>query len=182
MYSQWETIYSHSQWEVDDHVILVGTGNYVFPVGNYTFTFPMGSWWSCHPSAALGTGNYVFPVGKYVYEVGDIHKLYKNFYKFSKKNFSRNQKKIFFSKSFPPAELLPGDIITHITQFWKVRPKACFTPLVFSTTGGMGGEAEKFFKHLARKISTKKNQRELHQGQARTAECRTAAKPTLPFC
>ena len=37
--------------------------------------------------------------------------------------------------------------------------KACFTSLVFSTTGGMGGEAEKFFKHLARKISTKKNQR-----------------------
>ena len=63
----------------------------------------------------------MFPVGKYVYEVGDIHKLYKNFYKFSKKKFFSQSKKKFFSKSFPPAELLPGDIITHITQFWKVR-------------------------------------------------------------
>merc|ERR1712142_1339856 len=26
--------------------------------------------------------------------------------------------------------------------------KATFTPLVFSTTGGMGGEADRFFKHL----------------------------------
>ena len=92
-------------------------------LGTLTFQKGFSSRWKIQKlptSAALGTGNYVFPVGKYVYEVGDIHKLYKNFYKFSKKNFSRNQKKIFFSKSFPPAELLPGDIITHITQFWKV--------------------------------------------------------------
>ena len=37
--------------------------------------------------------------------------------------------------------------------------KACFTPLVFSTTGGMGPEADRFFKHLSQKISIKKNQR-----------------------
>ena len=37
--------------------------------------------------------------------------------------------------------------------------KASLTPLVFSTTGGMGGEAERFFKHLASKISNKTGQR-----------------------
>ena len=37
--------------------------------------------------------------------------------------------------------------------------KASFTPLVFSTTGGMGGEADKFFKHFAQKISSKSGQR-----------------------
>ena len=37
--------------------------------------------------------------------------------------------------------------------------KASFTPLVFSTTGGMGGEADRFFKHLAQKISNKGGQR-----------------------
>ncbi len=37
--------------------------------------------------------------------------------------------------------------------------KASFTPLVFSTTGGMGGEAERFFKQLATKISYKSGQR-----------------------
>ena len=37
--------------------------------------------------------------------------------------------------------------------------KASFTPLVFSTTGGMGGEADKFFKHLADKMSRKTGQR-----------------------
>ena len=36
--------------------------------------------------------------------------------------------------------------------------KASFTPLVFSTTGGMGNEATKFYKHLAGKISRKTNQ------------------------
>ena len=34
-----------------------------------------------------------------------------------------------------------------------------FTPLVFSTTGGMGIEAVKFYKHLAEKISGKTGQR-----------------------
>ena len=37
--------------------------------------------------------------------------------------------------------------------------KASFTPLVFSTTGGMGGEADRFFKHLAEKMSRKTGQR-----------------------
>ena len=37
--------------------------------------------------------------------------------------------------------------------------KASFTPLVFSTTGGMGGEADHFYKHLADKISRKTGQR-----------------------
>ena len=37
--------------------------------------------------------------------------------------------------------------------------KASFTPLVFSTTGGMGGEADHFYKHLADKISIKSGQR-----------------------
>ena len=37
--------------------------------------------------------------------------------------------------------------------------KASFTPLVFSTTGGMGGEADKFFKHLAEKMSRKTGHR-----------------------
>ena len=36
--------------------------------------------------------------------------------------------------------------------------KATFTPLVFSTTGGMGNEAAKFLKHLAVKISNKSGQ------------------------
>ena len=36
--------------------------------------------------------------------------------------------------------------------------KSSFTPLVFSTTGGMGGEADRFFKHLAMKISNKTGQ------------------------
>ena len=36
--------------------------------------------------------------------------------------------------------------------------KASLTPLVFSTTGGMGGEAERFLKHLANKISKKTGQ------------------------
>ena len=34
--------------------------------------------------------------------------------------------------------------------------KGCFTPIVFSTTGGMGVEAENFFKRLAEKIAQKK--------------------------
>ena len=37
--------------------------------------------------------------------------------------------------------------------------KASFTPLVFSTTGGMGGEADRFYKHLASKMSNKTGQR-----------------------
>ena len=37
--------------------------------------------------------------------------------------------------------------------------KATFTPLVFSTTGGMGEECTAFLKHLAEKISTKTGQR-----------------------
>ena len=36
--------------------------------------------------------------------------------------------------------------------------KASFTPLVFSTTGGMGSEADRFYKHLATKISNKTGQ------------------------
>ena len=36
--------------------------------------------------------------------------------------------------------------------------KASFTPLVFSTTGGMGVEATKFYKHLAGKVASKTNQ------------------------
>ena len=35
--------------------------------------------------------------------------------------------------------------------------KGSFTPLVFSTTGGMGKEAETFVKHLAQKITLKKS-------------------------
>ena len=35
--------------------------------------------------------------------------------------------------------------------------KGCFTPIVFSTTGGMGVEAENFFKRLADKIAQKKD-------------------------
>ena len=38
--------------------------------------------------------------------------------------------------------------------------KASFTPLVFSTTGGMGPEAEKFMKHLAEMVSLKSNRSE----------------------
>ncbi len=37
--------------------------------------------------------------------------------------------------------------------------KASFTPLVFSTTGGMGDEADHFYTHLALKISNKTGQR-----------------------
>ncbi len=37
--------------------------------------------------------------------------------------------------------------------------KASFTSLVFSTTGGMGSEAERFYKQLATKISNKSGQR-----------------------
>jgi hypothetical protein len=37
--------------------------------------------------------------------------------------------------------------------------KATFTPLVFSTTGGMGDEAAKFYNHLAEKISRRTGQR-----------------------
>ena len=37
--------------------------------------------------------------------------------------------------------------------------KASFTPLVFSTSGGMGEEATRFYKHLTGKISQKKQQR-----------------------
>ena len=36
--------------------------------------------------------------------------------------------------------------------------KGSFTPLVFSTTGGMAPEATKFYKHLAQKISQRKSQ------------------------
>ena len=36
--------------------------------------------------------------------------------------------------------------------------KASFTPLVFSTTGGMGREAVTFYKHLAVKMSSKTGQ------------------------
>ena len=36
--------------------------------------------------------------------------------------------------------------------------KATFTPLVFSTTGGMGNEAARFLKHLAVKLSNKSGQ------------------------
>ena len=37
--------------------------------------------------------------------------------------------------------------------------KGTFTPLVFSTTGGMGSEAVRLYKHLAEKISSKTGQR-----------------------
>ena len=37
--------------------------------------------------------------------------------------------------------------------------KGTFTPLVFSTTGGMGQEATSFIKRLAEKTATKTNQR-----------------------
>ena len=37
--------------------------------------------------------------------------------------------------------------------------KATFTPLVFSTTGGMGEEAVRFYKHLAEITSRKTGQR-----------------------
>ncbi len=37
--------------------------------------------------------------------------------------------------------------------------KSCFTPLVFSTTGGMGTEASCFLKRMAEKISIKKDQK-----------------------
>ena len=37
--------------------------------------------------------------------------------------------------------------------------KSCFTPLVFSTTGGMGTEASCFLKRLAEKISARNGQR-----------------------
>ena len=33
-----------------------------------------------------------------------------------------------------------------------------FTPLVFSTSGGLGPEANKFLKHIAMKISYKRNE------------------------
>ncbi len=36
--------------------------------------------------------------------------------------------------------------------------KGSFTPLVFSTTGGMAPEAARFFKHLAQRISRRKGQ------------------------
>ena len=55
-----------------------------------------------------------------------------------------NQKKIMYS-----ARILNVD-------------KASFTPLVFSTTGGMGEEPTKFFKHLAMKISNKTGQQYQH--------------------
>ena len=35
--------------------------------------------------------------------------------------------------------------------------KGCFTPIVFSTTGGMGIEAQRFFKRTAEKIAMKKD-------------------------
>ena len=35
--------------------------------------------------------------------------------------------------------------------------KGCFEPIVFSTTGGMGAEAQRFFKRLAEKIAKKKD-------------------------
>ena len=35
--------------------------------------------------------------------------------------------------------------------------KGCFTPLVFSTTGGMAPEAQTFFKRMAEKIAMKKD-------------------------
>ena len=35
--------------------------------------------------------------------------------------------------------------------------KGCFTPIVFSTTGGMGVEAQRFFKRTAEKIARKKD-------------------------
>ena len=37
--------------------------------------------------------------------------------------------------------------------------KATFTPLVFSTMGGMGKEASRFYKHLAGKVSQKTGQK-----------------------
>ena len=37
--------------------------------------------------------------------------------------------------------------------------KSSFTPLVFSTSGGMGQEAKNFYKHLALKISIRKQQK-----------------------
>ena len=37
--------------------------------------------------------------------------------------------------------------------------KACFTPLIFSTTGGLGPEADRFYRRLAMKMSDKTGQR-----------------------
>ena len=37
--------------------------------------------------------------------------------------------------------------------------KGTFTPLIFSATGGMGGEASRFYKRLAEKIASKSGQR-----------------------
>ena len=46
----------------------------------------------------------------------------------------------------------------YVDRVLKVE-KGTFTPLVFSTTGGMGNEAIRFYKHLAEKISGKSGQR-----------------------
>ena len=37
--------------------------------------------------------------------------------------------------------------------------KGCFTPMVFSTHGGIGSEAQSFFKRIAEKIVMKKDTR-----------------------
>ena len=42
---------------------------------------------------------------------------------------------------------------------FSIKPQATFTPLVFSTTGGMALEASQFLKHLAENISIKNGQR-----------------------
>ena len=46
----------------------------------------------------------------------------------------------------------------YLERVLKVE-KGTFTPLVFSTTGGMGVEATRFYKHLAEKIARKTGQR-----------------------
>ena len=52
--------------------------------------------------------------------------------------------------------------------------KATFTPLVFSTLGGMGTEAEKFFKRVATLISSKR--------ETPYSECVSYLRRKISFC
>ena len=40
----------------------------------------------------------------------------------------------------------------------EIEPKGSFTPLVFSTLGGMGKEAERYHKRLGQLIAQKRNE------------------------
>ena len=110
----------NTYFQINIHDSLCLPSKKVFLPGEKFRSFPPVQHWE------LGTmcSQWANMCMKWVTSINYI-KIFINF----QKQFFSQSKKNFFSKSFPPAELLPGDIITHITQFWKVSAQTLLLKL-----------------------------------------------------